>query len=316
MCEFRSQPSKALGKRSSRVAPLLEFVIVQEDIAQGDACTERQVSDVTAKTPSRCRVFRSHSTTLIVRQSQALAFTLARSTFIVHLNSLPCCHQLIFSPLPLLVTALVRSTPLPVQGQYQQQVYISTTSNKQQQPIIPNHNHNQISVSSARPGPRPSMMSDLPNKWLWCDDNAKVNRRFQHEVNRHRYRVFYSFFINACDRVWVISVDKNSTHKLQPLAHLIYFPFQNMYDPHGPSRPHDLVRRLNVFFRARLCLFTSCSGNSRRSLGILLYMAEIAYFSMPFLSQDITLHFYHNTLKLSISKIKSSITKLYHFRPN
>ncbi|KEQ93340.1 hypothetical protein AUEXF2481DRAFT_337724 [Aureobasidium subglaciale EXF-2481] len=148
-----------------------------------------------------CSGRRLHGAPVIVRQSQALAFTLARSTFIVYLNSLPCCHQLIFSPLPLLVIALVRSTPLPVQGQYQQQVYISTTSNKQQQPIIPNHNHNQISVSSARPGPRPSMMSDLPNKWLWCDDNAKVNRWFQHEVNRHRYRVFYSFFINACDRV-------------------------------------------------------------------------------------------------------------------
>ncbi|KAI5240418.1 hypothetical protein E4T43_06082 [Aureobasidium subglaciale] len=206
MCDFRS--------RSSKAALLLDFVPVQKDIDEGGACTERQ-------TPSRCRIFRSHSTIVIVRQIQALAFTLARSTFIVYLKSLPCCHQLIFSPLPLLIITWVRSTPLPVQGQYQQQVYISTTSNKQQQPIIPNHNHNQINMSSARPEPRPSMMSDLPNKWLWCDDNAKVNRWFQHEVNRHRYRVFYSSFINACNRVWVISVDKNSTHKLQPLEHLM-----------------------------------------------------------------------------------------------
>lgn len=68
-------------------------------------------------------------------------------------------------------------------------------------------------MSSSRP--RPSMMADIPNKWLWCNDNPKVTKWHMNLVNRPAYASFISSFINYANRAWEKGIDAQS--KLSPL---------------------------------------------------------------------------------------------------
>jgi hypothetical protein len=65
------------------------------------------------------------------------------------------------------------------------------------------------------PRPRPSMHNDVYYSWLWCEENAKVNKWFLNMPERHNYRTFYSSFINAVNRAWDSARRNEST--LQPL---------------------------------------------------------------------------------------------------
>ncbi|KAH0167248.1 hypothetical protein KCU67_g3960, partial [Aureobasidium melanogenum] len=68
-------------------------------------------------------------------------------------------------------------------------------------------------MSSSRP--RPSMQQSVYYKWLWCNENSKVNVWFLNMPEHHNYRVFYASFINAANRAWELGRHSNST--LQPL---------------------------------------------------------------------------------------------------
>lgn len=68
-------------------------------------------------------------------------------------------------------------------------------------------------MSSSRP--RPSMQQSVYYKWLWCNENSKVNVWFLNMREHHNYRVFYASFINAANRALELARHSNST--LQPL---------------------------------------------------------------------------------------------------
>ncbi|KAH0013102.1 hypothetical protein KCU78_g9354, partial [Aureobasidium melanogenum] len=57
--------------------------------------------------------------------------------------------------------------------------------------------------------------------WLWCDDNQKVTDWFLSEPDRHEYAFFYSSFINAANRTWLISIDTKPRAKKLP-AHELF----------------------------------------------------------------------------------------------
>lgn len=57
--------------------------------------------------------------------------------------------------------------------------------------------------------------------WLWCDDNQKVTDWFLSEPDRHGYAFFYSSFINAANRTWLISIDTKPRAKKLP-AHELF----------------------------------------------------------------------------------------------
>lgn len=59
------------------------------------------------------------------------------------------------------------------------------------------------------------MMADIPNKWLWCDDNAKVTKWHMNLPNRPRYSIFVSSFINTANRAWEKAINPSTT--LSPL---------------------------------------------------------------------------------------------------
>lgn len=75
-------------------------------------------------------------------------------------------------------------------------------------------------MASSRPPhaprpPRPTMHADIPNKWLWCDDNAKVTKWYMNLPNRPRYSIFVSSFINNANKAWEKAIDPLT--KMSPL---------------------------------------------------------------------------------------------------
>lgn len=50
--------------------------------------------------------------------------------------------------------------------------------------------------------PRPSMQQSVYYKWLWCNENTKVNAYFLNMPERHNYRVFYAALVNVANRAW------------------------------------------------------------------------------------------------------------------
>jgi hypothetical protein len=49
------------------------------------------------------------------------------------------------------------------------------------------------------------MHADLPNKWLWCDDNSKVTKWHVNLPNRPRYSIFVASF--TANRAWEKAVN-------------------------------------------------------------------------------------------------------------
>jgi hypothetical protein len=49
------------------------------------------------------------------------------------------------------------------------------------------------------------MHPDLPNKWLWCDDNSKVTKWHVNLPNRPRYSIFVASF--TANRAWEKAVN-------------------------------------------------------------------------------------------------------------
>lgn len=68
-------------------------------------------------------------------------------------------------------------------------------------------------MSSSRP--RPSMMADIPNKRLWCDDNANVTKWHMNLSNRPRYSISVASFINTANKAWEKAINPSTT--LSPL---------------------------------------------------------------------------------------------------
>jgi hypothetical protein len=71
-----------------------------------------------------------------------------------------------------------------------------------------------MSSSRSSQVPRPTMHADLPNKWLWCEDNAKVTKWHINLPNHFPYRPFIASFINYANRTWEKAIDAQS--KLSP----------------------------------------------------------------------------------------------------
>ena len=59
------------------------------------------------------------------------------------------------------------------------------------------------------------MHADIPNKWLWCDDNVKVTKWHMNLPNRPRYSVFVASFINNANKAWEKAI--NPLTKMSPL---------------------------------------------------------------------------------------------------
>lgn len=72
-------------------------------------------------------------------------------------------------------------------------------------------------MSSANPFS--NINTDVEFVWLWCDDNATVNKWFINIPNSGHYQCFYASLINACNRAYVKSLDPSQ--KLQKLDHLM-----------------------------------------------------------------------------------------------
>ncbi|OBW69641.1 MAG: Uncharacterized protein AUREO_003130 [Aureobasidium pullulans] len=96
-------------------------------------------------------------------------------------------------------------------------------------------------MSSANPFS--NINTDVEFVWLWCDDNATVNKWFINIPNSGHYQCFYASLINACNRAYVKSLDPSQ--KLQKLDHLMVDCL--MEDPIPADMMINLLKKYDHF---------------------------------------------------------------------